>query len=223
MDPMTMLAVAQAGLGAVSTVWNYFAGQSQIANERAKASATKSALDVSRSNQLEGLANQHQLGMNQVSSAVSQQAGTMAEHGADGPMMGLAAGATEQTGMQQLDTQYTQAVNNVDDNYRNMMRYYGVDQVNEQADAAEAQNGMNAITGMIGVGLSAAGTLLKGWKPTQGSPALPQVSPSSPLMPQAPKVAPAFVAPSNPFLAPSGLNAYDPTMARFSPQTYLPR
>ena len=160
MDPLTWIAVAQAVVAGVSTVYNYFAGQSQLAQANQRLQKQRGFVDQAYQDNVTDLANQNhqaQMGVDQMAaktSAAGAQAGVLGPDVSD-RVEASANEAENQVDLQyasrtaQLNNSYAQQTNQLDETAQN---------IREKGD----QLGLDALGGLIGVGFSAAGAMVKG-------------------------------------------------------------
>lgn len=209
MDPLTMYAIATVGVGAVQTVWNYFAGQSALKDANNKLDKQQSfmadraslAYDAkvlrdknieARKSQFQVLDNQladvgtqvQQAGVDLTKSVASNQAG-LAQSGVLGPMADMVATQTKVDGQAKIDTFKSQAERDIalqrqqlttdislaqasadltyaGDQQNLKEQRYNLSSARGELKAQQDQLNMDAWTSALGVGMSAAGTLVKG-------------------------------------------------------------
>lgn len=144
MDPMTMLALSSVGVGAVQSVWNYFAGQDQLATRRTR-------LKDQYAREKAGIQTQYAQGQQDIAVAAGADAAGLAARGIEGAGADAAVAGTQSLRRERLDLWNSQVTASLDANFA-----AGV----EDLDSAGAQLNMDALMNGLGVGLSAAGTLV---------------------------------------------------------------
>ena len=163
-NPEVTYAIASAAVGAVSTAWNFFAGGSAIDAQKEKVRQQKEAMAAQEEqNQLQ-IGQQFTQGQSDVTQANGSQAADLAARGiaGEGAVVGMEGAAADRT--KRLDQWHQNALTSDALQYENQMA--GIDQANADITNAENQRNMDLFIGLGGVGLSAAGGLIKGgvWK-----------------------------------------------------------
>jgi hypothetical protein len=159
MDPLTLLAIAQVAVSGVQLVQNYFEGQSQISKAKKKQSDAYALQTEGIDQQAKSVEQQFTQGQQDIEQAGGNEAASLAARGIQGGYVNLALGANRTDRVNKLNTWNDNATAGINLARKNaaMGNANALDQLQEQQD----QLNMNAITGGIGVGLSAAGTLVK--------------------------------------------------------------
>jgi len=168
MWPEIALAVAQVGVGAVSSIWNYSEGQRNLGRARNR-------LKASHDFALEQIDQQFTQGKRQNAQANGADAASLAARGitGEGADLGLAANAGDRADL--LTLWKTNATKTLEMDYQDKL-----DGLNGQTDQA----GMDLLTGLLGTGLSAAGTLVDAgafsgmFQSSPGAPAVDYGNPS---------------------------------------------
>ncbi len=181
MDPATMLLVASAGVSAASTVYNFFAGQGRIDNANAALQRQKKQLEEQTAHARELLAQQTVQARKDAVASTAQTTAGEAQAGILGPMNDIITQDTSTKLNDQIDQKVKEA------NYQIDLQYsQGMDQIksgfNDVTDQAN-QFGVNFLTGMLGVGLTGAGAIIKGFNADQ--PANGSLVPNSSMEPDA--------------------------------------
>ena len=209
MDPLTMFAIAQVGVGAVQSIWNYFAGQDALSaatdkldkqqtflNDRANLLTKQHTLqndqiDKQAAQQTAALDNRAadlktqvtQAGVDLTKSVASGQAG-LAQSGLVGPMATMVTDQAQTDGQTRIDTFKSQAERDIaaqrqqvadatsfakqssDLSYAGGLQsikesQFGLDSGYTDLKGQQSQLNMDAWMSALGVGMSAAGTLVK--------------------------------------------------------------
>jgi len=138
MDPLTLLTIAQVGIAAGSTVWNYFSGQSQLAQARKQQEQSQKFFNEQKTQTL-----------------------TAIDRAASGNLAGLAQGGVIGLPAQQtVDTLKADQTKAADLQFRQQQA-----QLDQGAASIETQaNQFNTdfLTGMLGIGLTGASQILRG-------------------------------------------------------------
>ena len=160
MDPLTWMAVAQAAVAGVSTVWNFFAGQSQLAQANQRLGQQRTLVDQAHQITMTDINQQDQVARQGVDQAASRAEAGSAQAGALGPDVTDRVVAGADQAENQVDMQYASRTAMADNQYAQQTM-----QLNDTAQNIREkgqQLNMDTLTGAIGVGLSAAGALAKG-------------------------------------------------------------
>lgn len=138
MDPMTMLTIAQVAVAGGSTVWNYFAGQSQLAAARKQQKKAQGFFDEQKAQTLEGI--DRSAGNNLAGLAQNGVIGTPAQNTVDG---------IKDLQLESADLQFRQQQAQLDQ---------GAADIENKA----TQFNTDFLTGLLGIGITGASQVIKG-------------------------------------------------------------
>ena len=160
MDPMTMLAIASAAVGGASTVYNMFAGQSQINQARMENLQRQGLITSGYRNSMNNLALQTADQREGVVQSTGRLGASMAGAGVLGPQAGAVSESAGAQGGNAVDMSYSDKSTQLGIQYTEQM-----DQLKDgmgNLNMKSTQLGLDGLAGMAGIGLSAGAAMVKG-------------------------------------------------------------
>jgi hypothetical protein len=151
MDPLTITAIASAGIQGFQSVWNFFSGMGKIDQAKQDLGVLE-ARKANYSKEIDGINTEFQHDMTKVNLSAQSQDATLADRGVLGPSADALVKGNQDLATQDLEAQRTQNMTAVQN--RILMLDGDINSQKNAIDSAGFANTMNLVLGLGASGLS---------------------------------------------------------------------